>query len=623
MYLTHYWNYVSNDIFDPKSNKTTPYSEWINHSVQSIFEENIACNSIADPVKGEGQATELAMVKYLLNCGINSIEFKKKHKIVHIETFTSERKRMSTIIEKPNGQHRLYIKGASEYIVQSCNKMLNLNNGEIDDFTASKRAETDNAILAYAKKSLRTIGMAYVDLPDNYDVNDKDVKKCMKIELTGLTLIGICGIKDIIRAEVPDSVLRCNRAGIQVKMVTGDNKVTARAIAKEVNILEENDEDLSKVMEGPDFLKIIGGVVCKNCKDNKSKGWENCDCVKNSDELKKPENKGKQIKVDTILNGEEFDKIWQKVSVLARSRPEDKYALVVGLKERGNVVAVTGDGTNDAPALSKADVGFAMGIAGTEVAKQAAAIMLMDDNFTSIVAAVKWGRNIYDSIRKFLMFQLTVNVVAVLVTFISAATTKEAILSAIQMLWINLIMDTLASLALATEPPTDKLLQRKPHARDSYIVSLKMSKHIVGQAIYQSAVMMIAYFAGTKFLIAEIEENQKQVDSDLCISGLEIDGYDQNSQGASTHLTYCFNIFVMMQIVNFINARKLEDEPNVFKGMTCGSYFTIIVIIIMLLQIVLLTFGNLAFRCAKWGLGIIGWMISIAFGLGGLVISLL
>lgn len=193
-------------------------------------------------------------------------------------------------------------------------------------------------------------------------------------------------------------------------MITGDNKITARAIAKECNILDEHDDDPSKVMEGPEFMKRIGGVV-KNEKDPKQR--------------------------ETIQNAEEFDKIWRKISVLARSRPEDKYAMVVGLKERGNVVAVTGDGTNDAPALSKADVGFAMGIAGTEVAKQAAAIMLMDDNFTSIVAAVKWGRNIYDSIRKFLMFQLTVNVVAVTITFVSAATTKEAILSAIQMLWIN------------------------------------------------------------------------------------------------------------------------------------------------------------------------------------------
>jgi len=301
------------------------------------------------------------------------------------------------------------------------------------------------------------------------------------------------------------------------------------------------------------------------------------------------------------LKGEEFDKIAAKVCVIARSRPEDKYAFVVGLRERGNVVAVTGDGTNDAPALSKADVGFAMGIAGTEVAKQAAAIMLMDDNFTSIVAAVKWGRNIYDSIRKFLMFQLTVNVVAVLVTFVSAATTKEAILSAIQMLWINLIMDTLASLALATEPPTEKLLLRKPHPRNSYIVNKKMAKHIIGQSIYQTIIMFIVYFAGTKFLIAEISDSQKQTDSNFVISGLEIDGYDESTQGPSAHLTYCFNIFVMLQIFNFMNARKLEDECNVFEGLVCNSYFTIIVIAIFFLQVIILTIGNIAFRCQMYG----------------------
>jgi len=501
--------------------------------------------------------------------------------------------------------------------------MVDLQSGEIMPYDATLKEETNQAITSFAKKSLRTIGMAYVDLPSGYDKTKKDTKKCLDIETAGLTLIGICGIKDIIRAEVPDSVLRCNRAGISVKMVTGDNLITARAIAKEVNILEENDDDPEKVVEAAAFMELIGGVVCKNCKEDKKRSEKTCDCVKNSDELKKPEHKGKKVRVDTILNSEGFDKVYQKIAVMARSRPEDKYALVVGLKERGNVVAVTGDGTNDAPALSKADVGFAMGIAGTEVAKQAAAIMLMDDNFTSIVAAVKWGRNIYDSIRKFLMFQLTVNVVAVLVTFVSAATTKEAILSAIQMLWINLIMDTLASLALATEPPTEKLLLRKPHRRDSYIVSIRMAKHIIGQSIYQSIVMFIAYFAGTSFLPAEIDEAQKQADSDLCISGLEMNGYDEKSQGPSTHLTYCFNIFVMMQIFNFLNARKLEDEVNVFEGMKATSYFTIIVIVIFLLQAIILTIGNIAFRCAQFGLGIVGWMISLAFGVGSLFISII
>lgn len=165
---------------------------------------------------------------------------------------------------------------------------------------------------------------------------------------------------------------------------------------------------------------------------------------------------------------------------MARSRPEDKYALVIGLKERDYVVAVTGDGTNDSPALSKASVGFAMNIAGTEIAKQAAAILLMDDNFASIVAAVKWGRNIYDSVRKFIMFQLTVNIVAVISTFVAALILDEAILSTVQMLWINLIMDSLAALALATEPPTEELLNREPYKKTDYIISPIMFKHMIG-----------------------------------------------------------------------------------------------------------------------------------------------
>ena len=199
--------------------------------------------------------------------------------------------------------------------------------------------------------------------------------------------------------------------------------------------------------------------------------------------------------------------------MLSRSRPEDKYALIVGLRERNNVVAVTGDGTNDAPALSKADVGFAMGQAGTDVAKQAADILIMDDNFKSIVSAVKWGRNIYDSIRKFLQFQLTVNVVAVFTTFVSAIVLQEAIMSAVQLLWVNLIMDTLAALALATEPPTDKLLNRKPHGRKDYIVSPIMLKHILGQSIYQTAIILTVVFAGEHFLGDPIFKRQLQTGS--------------------------------------------------------------------------------------------------------------
>lgn len=209
-------------------------------------------------------------------------------------------------------------------------------------------------------------------------------------------------------------------------MVTGDNKITATAIAKECGIIPENDEN-SLVMTGPEFIELTGGVVCKKCRT------KDCNCPRDKEEAKKMK---KEIRVDTIANAEVFDKICDNLDVLARSRPEDKYALVTGLIERGNVVAVTGDGTNDAPALKKADVGFAMN-SGTDVAKDASDIVLLDDNFASIVKAAMWGRNIYDNIRKFFQFQLTVNFVAVTTTIIGAAVLRQTILTAVQLLWVS------------------------------------------------------------------------------------------------------------------------------------------------------------------------------------------
>lgn len=257
-------------------------------------------------------------------------------------------------------------------------------------------------------------------------------------------MLCIIGVRDMPRKEVKSAIEKCHRAGIKVRMVTGDNIVTAAAIARDVGIIKEGDNSL--VMEGTEFIELIGGVICKTCRTKE------CGCAL---DLKQAKAENIPLRVDTIENGKAFDRLQMNLLVLARSRPEDKYALVTGLRERGDVVAATGDGTNDAPALKKADVGFAMGIAGTEVAREAAAIILIDDNFNSIVKAVLWGRNIFDSIRKFIQFQLTINVVAVVITLIGASLIRQQIFAPIQMLWINLIMDTLASLALATEAPTD------------------------------------------------------------------------------------------------------------------------------------------------------------------------
>ena len=349
---------------------------------------------------------------------------------------------------------------SSEIILETCNQFHNFAEDKIETMTEDLKNHIEEEIHKMADQALRTICIAYKEFTGNEDLETKDDKDVYEVEKSGFILLGVLGIRDILRKEVKAAVAKCKTAGIKVRMVTGDNKITARAIARECGIVDPKDE-ASLIMEGSEFIERTGGVVCKKCRTKE------CPCPRDKAQADK---KKMDVRVDTIANGEEFDKIYKHLDVLARSRPEDKYALVTGLIERGAVVAVTGDGTNDAPALKKADVGFAMN-SGTAVAKEAADIILLDDNFASIVQAVKWGRNIYDNIRKFLQFQLTVNVVAVITTLIGAAVLREAIIKPVNMLWVNLIMDTLASLALATEPPTEELLLRKPHDRKEYIVS--------------------------------------------------------------------------------------------------------------------------------------------------------
>ena len=259
-------------------------------------------------------------------------------------------------------------------------------------------------------------------------------------------------------------------------MVTGDNIKTAKAIAVQCGIITEEEKDKEGYcVDGPQFYEAMGGLKNEGTKD---------ECVRNMTE---------------------FRKIMKTLKVMARSRPEDKYLLVCGLRNNGAVVAVTGDGTNDAPALKKADVGFGMGLSGTDTCRKAADILLQDDSFTSVVAACSWERNVYDNIQRFLQFQLTVNVNALITTFVASVITKETPLTAVQLLWVNLIMDSLASLALATEMPKPHLLQRPPQQRTDYIVSIKMLKHIIGMSFYQCILLFVFIFWG-EYLIIEPEE---------------------------------------------------------------------------------------------------------------------
>ncbi|XP_047636785.1 plasma membrane calcium-transporting ATPase 2 isoform X3 [Phacochoerus africanus] len=484
-----------------------------------------------------------------------------EEKLYKVYTFNSVRKSMSTVIKLPDESFRMYSKGASEIVLKKCCKILN-GAGEPRVFRPRDRDEMVKKVIEpMACDGLRTICVAFRDFPSSPEPdwdNENDI-------LNDLTCICVVGIEDPVRPEVPEAIRKCQRAGITVRMVTGDNINTARAIAIKCGIIHP----------GEDFLCLEGKEFNRRIRNEKGE-----------------------------IEQERIDKIWPKLRVLARSSPTDKHTLVKGIidsthTEQRQVVAVTGDGTNDGPALKKADVGFAMGIAGTDVAKEASDIILTDDNFSSIVKAVMWGRNVYDSISKFLQFQLTVNVVAVIVAFTGACITQDSPLKAVQMLWVNLIMDTFASLALATEPPTETLLLRKPYGRNKPLISRTMMKNILGHAVYQLTLIFTLLFVGEKMF---------QIDS-----GRNAPLHSPPSE----HYTIIFNTFVMMQLFNEINARKIHGERNVFDGIFRNPIFCTIVLGTFAIQIVIVQFGGKPFSCSPLQLD--QWMWCIFIGLGELV----
>uniref|UniRef100_A0A669CTB0 Calcium-transporting ATPase n=1 Tax=Oreochromis niloticus TaxID=8128 RepID=A0A669CTB0_ORENI len=444
-----------------------------------------------------------------------------EEKLYKVYTFNSVRKSMSTVIKLPDGSFRMYSKGASEIVLKKCSHILN-EVGEPRVFRPRDKDEMVKKVIEpMACDGLRTICVAYRDFSSNPEPNWDDENNI----LNDLTAICVVGIEDPVRPEVPDAIQKCQRAGITVRMVTGDNINTARAIAIKCGIIHP----------GEDFLCIDGKEFNRRIRNEKGE-----------------------------VEQERIDKVWPKLRVLARSSPTDKHTLVKGIidstmADQRQVVAVTGDGTNDGPALKKADVGFAMGIAGTDVAKEASDIILTDDNFSSIVKAVMWGRNVYDSISKFLQFQLTVNVVAVIVAFTGACITQDSPLKAVQMLWVNLIMDTFASLALATEPPTESLLKRKPYGRNKPLISSTMTKNILGHGVYQLIIIFTLLFVGEQIFDIDSGRNAPL------------------HSPPSEHYTIIFNTFVMMQLFNEINARKIHGERNVFDGIFRNPIFCSIV----------------------------------------------
>ncbi|GAB2295561.1 Alpha carbonic anhydrase 4 [Dionaea muscipula] len=513
----------------------------------SVLLQVIFLNTKAEVVKDKdgkssilGQPTEKALLELGLHLKGDLETTRREFKILNEEPFNSVRKKMSVLVALPGGGKRAFCKGASEIVLRMCSRTIDAN-GEPVDLSPEQVNYVSGIINGFASEALRTLCLAFKDLDDGF--NEKNIPE------EGYTLVSVVGIKDPVRPGVKEAVESCLAAGITVRMVTGDNINTAKAIAKECHILTEN----GTAIEGPEFR---------------------------------------------VLNDEQMKSEIPHIQVMARSMPMDKYILVNNSRKMlGQVVAVTGDGTNDAPALREADIGLAMGIAGTEVAKANADVIILDDNFNTIVNVVKWGRAVYVNIQKFVQFQLTVNIVALVLNFASACIIGSAPLTAVQLLWVNMIMDTLGALALATEPPNELLMKNPPVERHDSFISKAMWRNILGQSLYQLVVLFVLTFDGKPLLLG--------------LTG---------SVTTATLNTFIFNTFVFCQVFNEINSRDIE-KINVFRGIFNSWLFVAVMVATVVFQAIIVEFlGDFASTVPLSGEL---WLLSIVIGAISMPVSVI
>ncbi|KAG5538097.1 hypothetical protein RHGRI_025250 [Rhododendron griersonianum] len=521
--------------------------------VSSLLHEGIAQNTSGSvfPSKGggdievSGSPTEKAILHWGIKLGMNFDVIRSESTVLKVSPFNSEKKRGGLALKRPNSEVLVHWKGAAELVLASCAGYLD-SNGSRQSIENDKMFFKE-AIDDMAARSLRCVAIAYRSHEMDKVPTDEEQLSQWNVPDDDLVLLAIVGIKDPCRPGVKDAVRVCTNAGVKVRMVTGDNIQTAKAIAMECGILA-SDADVGEhhVIEGKTFRE---------------------------------------------LSEKERELVAPKISVMGRSSPNDKLLLVQALRKGGEVVAVTGDGTNDAPALHEADIGLSMGISGTEVAKESSDIIILDDNFASVVKVsdtqcnvVRWGRSVYANIQKFIQFQLTVNVAALVINVVAAISAGDVPLNAVQLLWVNLIMDTLGALALATEPPTDHLMKRSPVGRRSDtkpdtgrlpglvrsvgdfwepLITNIMWRNLIVQALYQVTVLLVLNFFGKGIL-----------------------NLDHDSQEHANKLknTLVFNAFVFCQIFNEFNARK-PDQMNVFSGITKNRLFVGIVGATFVLQV--------------------------------------
>ena len=490
--------------------------------ISKLVIEGISANSTAfleetgegEKPKGVGNPTEVALLLWLNAQQQNYLEFREQVTVLDQLTFSTERKFMATLVQSPLiGKKVLYIKGAPEIVLGKCKEVI-LDGKRVD--TVEYRSTVEEQLLGYQNMAMRTLGFAFKIVDDNAP-ND-----CVElVAANDLNFLGVVAISDPIRPDVPAAVEKCQSAGIGIKIVTGDTPGTATEIARQIGLWNSEDTERNRIT-GTAFAEL-------------------------TDE-------------------EALDRVMD-LKIMSRARPTDKQRLVQLLQQKGAVVAVTGDGTNDAPALNHAQVGLSMGT-GTSVAKEASDITLLDDSFNSIGTAVMWGRSLYKNIQRFIVFQLTINFVALLIVLLGSFMGTALPLTVTQMLWVNLIMDTFAALALASIPPSETVMNEKPRRSTDFIISKAMRSNIIG--------------VGSVFLII--------------LLGM-IYYFDHSTQGMDIHnLTVFFTFFVMLQFWNLFNARVFGTTDSAFKGLSKSYGMELIVLAILVGQFLIVQFGGAVFR---------------------------
>lgn len=508
----------------------------------SVINEGMAVNSTAsidfsDVKKPQvlGNPTEGALLLWLNNKGVDYRMLRESVNVVQELPFSTERKYMATVVESAviPGKKILYVKGAPEIIFDLC-KVTNVD-----------KTIVDKQLISYQERAMRTLGFAYQVLE-----NDNAVIENGKLVATSLHFIGIAAIADPVRVDVPDAVKECLDAGINIKIVTGDTPGTAKEIGRQIGLWTSTDTERN-IITGPDFAALTEEQL--------------------------------------------LDRV-QDLKIIARARPMDKKRLVEALQKKNQVVAVTGDGTNDAPALHTAHVGLSMGD-GTSVAKEASDITIIDNSFSSIGKAVMWGRSLYQNIQRFLLFQLTVNVTACFLVLCGAFMGTESPLTVTQMLWINLIMDTFAAMALASLPPSESVMQDKPRDRNAFILNKSMIANIIGVGGFFFAMLL-----GLLYIFQHADIHQL---TDLLSLQLGEKGH------VSTYeLTLLFTIFVMTHFFYLFNARAFETGRSALHFKGCKGLL-IIVAIIMIGQVAMVEIPGIQQFFNVQGLSLQDWIIII------------